>query len=79
MNNLEAMAARADGQQFKQFQAASDAVVEEQKRLPYAIVERKDGILYAAGPLGDSQPVTPAYPGATVGDIVSIRGDVANG
>jgi hypothetical protein len=79
MNSFEAMASRADGQQFKQFQATSEVVAEGQKRLPYAIVERKDGILYAAGPLGDSQPVTPAYPGATVGDIVSVRGDVANG
>ena len=79
MDSLEAMAARADGEQFKQFTATSKAIAKEQEKLPYAIAERKDGILYAQGALGDSQPVTPAYSGATVGDIVSVRGDVANG
>ena len=78
MNNLEAIAAKADGDQFKQFMSNSEAIAEAQKRLPYALVDRVDGILYAKGPLGDSQPVTPAYRGATVGDVVSVRGNVAN-
>ena len=78
MKSIEDIAAKADGAQFKQFMGDSEAIVEAQKRMPYALVDRVDGILYAKGPLGDSQPVTPAYRGATVGDVVSVRGNVAN-
>jgi hypothetical protein len=76
--DLEIMRLMADRRQFESYKATSQAIAASLGNGPSAITSREDGVFYATGPTGGTIPVIPAYRGASVGDVVSIRGGVAN-
>ena len=76
--DLETMRLIADRRQFENYKTANQEISASQGKAPSSITSLEDGIYYATGPTGGTTPVTPAYRGAAIGDVVSVRGGIAN-